>query len=300
MHTSSGNQDFPPTASVGTDFTMSDVSHITGFGDSLRGSYQQQSAGVSQEMAEAGKLVEATLGQGVHKQTGDAELGQGVHKQSSNSKESSGKSHESLQVSDLMGSQTSFGFGFGLTRTHSFPDHMLSTGDLLPPMNRNDSEKEDSNNEYVINDTNETLKDEGHQRQSSTGSILRHSSSESSNHSMTGGFHPVRSRNNTAISGLNDAMSLMSMDSRKSAKSESSSWMENFRSMQSIHSDVMNPSQLMNDDAGSVRSFLSDVSNELNALDLAEPLLPPMIHTDSGLNDSGDFAMAASGNRPDP
>lgn len=131
-----------------------------------------------------------------------------------------------------------------------------------------------------------------------------------------GGFHPVRERNNTGnISGLNDAMSIMSLDSRKSIKSETSSWLENFRSMQSIHSD-MNPWEAggsgvsgggmgmslvrnqMNDgsDNGSVRSFLSDVSTELNALDLAEPLLPP-IPTDSPLNDSGSDYMVA---RPDP
>jgi len=120
------------------------------------------------------------------------------------------------------------------------------------------------------------------------------------------GFHPVRGRINTATSGINDAMSIMSLDSRKSTKSESS-WLENFKSMQSIHSD-MNPwegggggvnnslKSLVMGDEGSVRSFLSDVSNDLNALDLAEPLLPPIM-TDSGLNDSlGEFMIS----RPDP
>ena len=77
------------------------------------------------------------------------------------------------------------------------------------------------------------------------------------------------------MSGLNDAMSIMSIDSHKlSMKSDNSSWMENLKSMQSIHSDGRN-AFLQHDDTGSVRSLLSDISNDLNALDLAEPLLPP-------------------------
>lgn len=261
------NQDFPPTMSVGTDFTMSDVSAL----------------GESRRMSGIGDSTKTNPPQRL--------VGGGGAKQSTGTTSSSSKSRESFTMSDLT---------FGLSgRTRSFPDLMLSTGDLLPPLQSGDSDKEDSNNE--------AKEQRSGSRRILRPSFHRQSSSESSNHSMASltikGFHPVRGRSNTAMSGLNDAMSIMSIDSRKSIKSETSSWLENFRSMQSIHSD-MNPwdhgaslrgnSQLMGDE-GSVRSFLSDVSNDLNALDLAGPLLPPIL-TDTGLNDSGDFMMV----RPDP
>jgi hypothetical protein len=58
----------------------------------------------------------------------------------------------------------------------------------------------------------------------------------------------------------------------------------------------MLPGRPLGDD-GSVRSFLSDVSNDLNALDLAEPLLPPL-----SLNDSHQYMNRYDQymNRPDP
>lgn len=262
------NQDFPPTTSVATDFTMSDVSTFGDSGKPKPGPKHTNNAGTS---------------------------GQESHKQSTGTTSSSSKSKDSFNMSGF--SDLSLPFGHS-GRTRSFPDLMLSTGDLLPPLPSGDSEQEDNNI------------DEAKEERSSSGRILkppyhRQCSSESSNNSMTSltlkGFHPVRGRSNTGMSGLNDAMSIMSIESRKSMKSETSSWLENFRSMQSIHSD-MNPweqrgasGHMLGDDAGSVRSFLSDVSStELNALDLAEPLLPPIL-PDVGLNDSGDF-MA----RPDP
>lgn len=107
------------------------------------------------------------------------------------------------------------------------------------------------------------------------------------------GFHPVvRSRTNTAVSGINDAMSIMSLDSRKSIKSDASSWLDNFRSFQSIQSD-MNPWEAPTGEslirpAGDEGS-LSDVSYDMTALDLAEPLLPPLT-----MNDSYEFM------KPDP
>jgi hypothetical protein len=65
--------------------------------------------------------------------------------------------------------------------------------------------------------------------------------------------------------------------------------------MQSIHSDML-PGRPLGDD-GSVRSFLSDVSNDLNALDLAEPMLPPL-----SMNDSHEYMNRYDQymNRPDP
>jgi len=47
---------------------------------------------------------------------------------------------------------------------------------------------------------------------------------------------------------------------------------------------------------GSMGSLLSDVTPELNALDLAEPLLPP-IDSDHNMNDCHDFMGMR---RPDP
>lgn len=308
----SRSQDFPPTTSVLTDFTMSDISTFgesrSTFVDSIRSNAPNASA-LSEDMQQGAPQ------QGVQSHSGPQPgPGENAQKQSTGTASSSSKSKESFTMSDLMGSNQSLGINFGHSgRTRSFPDLLLSTGDLLPPLPAGDSERD------LLDDPGEEgqegINTDGKEQRSSSGRLLRapfhrHSSSESSNHSMASlrmsGFHPVRGRSNTAMSGLNDAMSIMSIDSRKSIKSENSSWLENFRSMQSIHSD-MNPwestgsgtrgggQMLYGDDTGSVKSFLSDVSNELNALDLAElPLLPPIMA--ETLNDSGNSIPM----RPDP
>lgn len=95
------------------------------------------------------------------------------------------------------------------------------------------------------------------------------------------------------MSGINDAMSIMSLDSRKSVKSDTLSWLDNFHGFQSIHSD-MNPWEAPTGEESLVRpagdeGSLSDVSYDMTALDLAEPLLPPLM-----MNDSYDFM------KPDP
>lgn len=195
---------------------------------------------------------------------------------------------DSITVTNLMASNQSLGMSIGsLVRIRSFPDLMMNTGQPLV------SDKDTS---AYTQEGKQALK-------VSTGSIMRpfhrKSSSASSNTSMASltirGFHPIRDTTNTAISGINDTMSLMSFNSRKENNSESSSWIDNFNSMQSIHSDML-PSRPMGDD-GSVRSFLSDVSNDLNALDLAEPLLPPL-----SMNDSYEYMnrRVEYTNRPDP
>jgi len=339
----SAGSEFPRHTSVATDFTMSDVSTL---GDSRTALPQERNNTVGTfdaSMKASGAMLGKSALLGIfdesmgslmppptdeapkpyHQQevalTGDAEKqprmtgaaagaggGDDPNKQSTGTTSSSSKSRdgESFTMSDLMGS----GFSLGqLGRTRSFPDLMLSTGDLLPPL-QSDSEREEKDSQGPQTRTSSSSSNR-------EGVLLkpfhRHSSSESSTGGNMGGFHPVRGRSNAGhnVPGLNDAMSIMSLDSRKSLKSESSSWLENFRSMQSIHSD-MNPweassgrslsrrngEMIMNDGSdGSVRSFLSDVSTELNALDLAEPLLPP-IDADGGLNDS-DFMGVA---RPDP
>ena len=211
---------------------------------------------------------------------------------------SSSREDGSFTMSDLLGggSNQSLGFSLGsssLGRTRSFPDLTLSSNDLLPPL------PTESERDYYLT----TWANEGKEklRTTSRGRMMRpfhrHSSSESSNQSMTSltikGFHPVRSRSNTAVSGINDAMSIMSLDSRKSVKSDASSWLDNFRSFQSIHSDV-NPWEAPTGEESLVRpagdeGSLSDVSYDMTALDLAEPLLPPLM-----MNDSYDFM------KPDP
>ena len=230
--------------STSTDFTMSDVSAFTASNKS-------------------------------GKNNDPNEIFQGVTKHNSNAtKTGSGNSkEENFNMSDLSLS----GLGFSMGRTRSFPDLMLSTGDInllpaLPAESSGDS-------------------DEATPQRTASGRILRpvpltygrQTSDSSQSGSMTSltirGFHPVRGQANavnaaSAMSGLNDAMSIMSIDSHKmSMKSDNSSWLENLKSMQSIHSDGKNAFQ--DSDSASVRSLLSDISNDLNALDLAEPLLPP-------------------------
>mmetsp|Transcript_28485 Transcript_28485/g.46245 ORF Transcript_28485/g.46245 Transcript_28485/m.46245 type:complete len:608 (-) Transcript_28485:81-1904(-) len=236
-----GKESLPAFMSTATDFTMSDVSSI-GASNLTKSNYDPN------------------------------EIFQGAVKRESNStKTGSGNSRGSFNMSDLS-------FGFSMGRTRSFPDLMLSTGDInLLPALPDESGGDSADVPPQRTSSGRILRPAPvvHARQGSSGS----GSSGSMTSLTIRGFHPVRGRANTqnttsAMSGLNDAMSIMSIDSHKlSMKSDNSSWMENFKSMQSIHSDGRNA--FLHDDTGSVRSLLSDISNDLNALDLAEPLLPP-------------------------
>lgn len=264
---SSQSQDFPSTMSVGgggKDFTDSDIS---AFGrrpsDGASSSDFSGVGGVGGKFRDDSSFNMSDL------------LG--------------GGSNQSLGMSSLLGSSTPLG------RTRSFPDLTLSTNDLLPPLPNAEGSEGDYDITSWANEGKEKL------RTTSRGRMMkrpfhRHSSSESSNQSMTSltikGFHPVmdiRSRCNTAVSGINDAMSIMSLDSRKSVKSDASSWLDNIRSFQSINSD-MNPwesnaggenSCLVRPPIGGDEGSLSDVSYDMTALDLAEPLLPPLTMNDS-------------------
>ena len=263
---SSQSQDFPSTMSVGgKDFTDSDISSAFGRRPSDGASSFDFSGG-------GGKIRDDSSFFNMSDLLGG------------------GGSNQSLGMSSLLGSSTPLG------RTRSFPDLTLSTNDLLPPMPNAEGSEGDYDITTWANEGKEKL------RSTSRGRLMkrpfhRHSSSESSNQSMTSltikGFHPVvdiRSRCNTAVSGINDAMSIMSLDSRKSVKSDASSWLDNFRSFQSIHSD-MNPweanagggenSSLVRPPIGGDEGSLSDVSYDMTALDLAEPLLPPLTMNDS-------------------
>jgi hypothetical protein len=209
-------------------------------------------------------------------------------------------------VADHQRNMSTMTMSLGLSRNFSFPDLFLSTGDLgidEEPLAGRENEKNNSD----PSNGDATLKKTKSGRLFRQSSAHRHSSSESSSIytadsvKLAKGFHPVRGRNNTDVSGLQDAMSLMSMD-HQSFKSEAS-WLEAAKSMQSISSD-MNPwasgegnsLRMTGADDGSIRSLLSDMSNDLNALDLAElPLLPPIHHSNSGLDDSAGFMQ-----RPDP
>jgi len=336
----STTSEFPPHMSVATDFTMSDISTFGKLTDSnqttpldrndtvgtfdasmkmstqsdpplgrsaLLGVFDESTGALVPTKAEEDGPQEyrdrevAVSGDDEKPPKGETEgtNGGAPAKQSTNT--SSSDENKSFTMSDLMGS----GFSLGLSgRTRSFPDLMLSTGAIFPPL-QNDSDREEK--DQTRNSSSSSNRD---------GVLLhpfhRQSSSESSGN--MGGFHPVRRRsitgNNPNVLNLNDAMSIMSLDSRKSIRSENSSWLENFRSMQSIHSD-MNPweagtsgrnssrrnNDMINDGTdGSMGSLLSDVTPELNALDLAEPLLPP-IDSDHNMNDCHDFMGMR---RPDP
>ena len=273
------NRDFPLTTSIGTEFTMSDVTAMS------------QSA--LQRLDDDINFGESTRLNPNAPQAGPYSNQRGQFAK----QDSLGSS--SIMIADLLASNQSFGMSAGsLGRTRSFPDLMLSTGNLLQST-ASDKDSSDCNQEGK-----QPLKTSG-------GSMMRpfhrKSSSASSNISMTSftfkSFHQVRDRTDTMMSGINDTMSLMSFASRKENNSErennseSSSWIDNFNSMQSIHSDML-PHRPLGDD-GSVKSFLSDVSTELNALDLAEPLLPPL-----SMNDSYEYMSRHSEysymNKPDP
>ncbi|KAL7513504.1 hypothetical protein ACHAXN_010606 [Cyclotella atomus] len=211
----------------------------------------------------------------------------------------------SPQEAEPARNESNFSMSLGISRNYSFPDLFLSTGDLgfdeehLAAANeKNDSDPSNGSAKYKKNKSGRLFRQPSAQRQSSLGSNSSIFSIDSLK--MGRGSHTVRGRYNTDISGLQDAMSLMSMD-QQSIRSEAS-WLEAAKSMQSISSD-MNPwgshegnSLRMNErDDGSLRS-LSDMSNDLNALDLAElPLLPPIHQVESGLEDSVGFIQ-----RPDP
>ena len=291
---------FPPTMSVATDFTMSDVSAI---GDSKRLSHLETPASLYPTSHPA-----TTPERQAHQ---DAHNKRSLEKKSS--KSSSGKTEGSFTLSDISMSgmmnlpPASMNFSFGGSgRTRSFPDLMLSTGDY--PLNLPELPSQQHEQDWMQNAAFPPVAEE--KVQLKTGGMLRppvHRQTSSSNDSdsMTSltikGFHPARGRTNTGMSGLNDAMSIMSIDSKKSLRSESSSWLDNFRSMQSIHSDAGNSLKL--GDEASVRSMLSDMSNELSALDLAEPLLPPFQGSGSSFdfNRSDDIVLGNTySNRPDP
>lgn len=212
----------------------------------------------------------------------------------------------SPQAAEPARNLSNLSMSLGLSRNYSFPDLFLSTGDLGLDGEAMPVENEKNNSESSNGDSRH--------KQTKRGSFFRQASghgrsgSESSSIQTVDslklaarGFHPVRGRNNTDVSGLQDAMSLMSMD-HQSFRSEAS-WLEAANNMQSISSE-MNPwgaglegnSLTHTRDDGSIRSLLSDMSNDLNALDLAElPLLPPIRQSESGLEDGAVFLQ-----RPDP
>ena len=308
--------DFPSLAmSVGTDYTMSDVSeftpvsanprHVVAAPQATRPSVPVRDTSLDQ-LKENTKTFEGTT----VRQSSSDKSSLAVSELSVSGLKASAMNVELAtpkeSPADNRPNMSTLTMSLGLSRNFSFPDLFLSTGDLEieeEPLAGAENEK---NNSDPSNggSTHKKTKSGRLFRQSSA---HRHSSSESSSIytadslKLAKGFHPVRGRNNTDVSGLQDAMSLMSMD-HQSFKSEAS-WLEAAKNMQSISSD-MNPwasgegnsLRMAGADDGSIRSLLSDMSNDLNALDLAElPLLPPFHQSNSGLDDSGGFMQ-----RPDP
>ena len=283
------NRDFPLTTSIGSDFTMSDVTALS------------QSA-IQRLDADIGLGESARLNPDHAPRAGRYFNDRGQYaKQDSLGSCSVKTASDSIVIADLLASHQSSSFGLSavsLGRTRSFPDLMLSTGNLLQSTadGRDDSKFKQEGNQPLKTSGGSTMRP-----------YHRKSSSASSNMSMTSltfkTFHQVRERTDTMMSGINDTMSLMSFTSRKEnnsereCNSESSSWIDNFNSMQSIHSDML-PHRPLGDD-GSVKSFLSDVSTDLNALDLAEPLLPPLSMNDSYeyMNRHSEYSYM---NKPDP
>jgi hypothetical protein len=313
MSSSDRRGDFPSLAmSCATDFTMSDVSEFTPVSVTPR----HERPVIPPPVVPV--AYEPTLN--VMKETTQP-LEVAAVRQSSSDKSSLAVSELSVsglktsvmniepvspQAEEPTRNQSNFSMSLGLSRNYSFPDLFLSTGDLgldeeHTPVAENEKNNFDNTNggaKHKKTKSGRLFRQSSAQRQGS----LESSSSIFSIDSlkMGRGFHAARGRNNTDVSGLQDAMSLMSMD-HQSIRSESS-WLEAAKSMQSISSE-MNPwgshegnSLRMNErDDGSIRS-LSDMSNDLNALDLAElPLLPPIHHVESGLEDSVGFIQ-----RPDP
>jgi hypothetical protein len=292
--------------SVGTDFTMSDVSEITPITqnparekevtskDTSLDYLKETTQPLRESSSDKSSLAVSELSMSGFKASGMTELSMSGFK-------ASALNIEPTPV-DQMRHRSNDSMSFGMSRTYSFPDLFLSTGEM--PSDALGIVESDKDNSDPSDETKQKRKKRGSMfRQAGS---HRHSSSESSSIfsvdslKMARGYNP-RGRTGTEVSGLQDAMSLMSMD-HHSLKSESS-WLEAAKSMQSITSD-MNPwasgvgdslRQIHGADDGSVRSLLSDMSSDLNALDLADPLLPPIQHTESGFEDSVGFI-----HRPDP
>jgi hypothetical protein len=197
-------------------------------------------------------------------------------------RQDSGSGSESMEL--LLGSNLSLLLGgSSIARTRSFPDLLLSTGDSIVV--------DDLGETIDLNDKHKTTRMERPYHRKSL-SLLSTSSSIS-----------MASSRGCGMSEVYDTLSIMSVTSRKgdgTDKSETLSWTDAFNSMQSIHSSDMIP-KLNKGEDGSVGSFLSDVSGDLNALDLdmmTDSLLPPLARNDSF--NMGKVKHEHNMNRPDP
>lgn len=302
MSTSDRRADFPSLAmSVGTDFTMSDVSEFTPVSANRREKVVPPPEVPVPKDTSLDYLRETTQPLEVttrHSSSDKSSLA--VSELSVSGLKTSVMNMSVMNVEPMepavehRRNESALSMSLGLSRNFSFPDLFLSTGDLLEEEEPAAASKNGTKHERTK--SGRLFRQTSHRHSSSeSGSIFSVDSLK-----MARGLHQGRGRNNTEVSGLQDAMSLMSMD-HHSFKSEAS-WLEAAKSMQSISSDINpwasegNSLKMHERDDGSIRSLLSDMSNDLNALDLAElPLLPPIHHTESGLDDSAGFF-----HRPDP
>lgn len=261
---------FPHTTSIGTEFTMSDVTNL----DDI---FQSQRLSSDFNFGDTTTIRRGSTNNSGRTGGNDPQI---IHQGAK--RHDSGSSSESMEL--LLGSNLSLLLGgSSIARTQSFPDLLLSTGDSLV-VDLGD-ETIDLNNERktTVKAVNGGRMERPYHRKSlSTSSSISMASSR--------GF------------GM-DSLSLMSVTSRKgdgTDKSETLSWTDAFNSMQSIHSSDMIP-KLNKGEDGSVGSFLSDVSGDLNALDLdmmTDSLLPPLARNDSF--NMGKVKHEHNMNRPDP
>lgn len=276
-------KDFPPTESIGTQFTMSDVTALD--------EDQVQRLNSNFSFDDATQRMSGN-------NSGELLINQGA-KHFSNKVSVGISGLDSITMGDLMESNLSLSLG-SIGRPRSFPDLLLSTGSLmvepmLDEMEHLEGNKTECRHELKVTN-GRMIRPPYHRKSSSSSSISMASST------MRGFNSANRDRVDTGVSGVNDTLSLMSVPSRKGEgtdKSEASSWIDNFNSMQSVHSSDMDPKLIKGED-GSVRSFFSDVSSDTNALelDLVDPLLPPLTRNDSF--NMGNVRPEYNRTRPDP
>ena len=268
---------FPHTTSIGTEFTMSDVTNLDDV-DQIQRLDSDLSFGDTTTVRRGSSNNSGNTG-GNYPQI----IHQGAKRQDS------GSGSESMEL--LLGSNLSLLLGgSSIARTRSFPDLLLSTGDSIVVDDLGETIDLNNKHKTTVKAGNGGRMERPYHRKSL--SLLSTSSSIS-----------MASSRGFGMSEVYDTLSIMSVTSRKgdgTDKSETLSWTDAFNSMQSIHSSDMIP-KLNKGEDGSVGSFLSDVSGDLNALDLdmmTDSLLPPLARNDSF--NMGKVKHEHNMNRPDP
>ena len=269
---------FPHTTSIGTEFTMSDVTNLDDVDQIQR---------LNSDLSFGGDTTTVRRGSSNNSGNTGGNDPQIIHQGAK--RQDSGSGSESMEL--LLGSNLSLLLGgSSIARTRSFPDLLLSTGDSIVVDDLGETIDLNNKHKTTVKAGNGGRMERPYHRKSL--SLLSTSSSIS-----------MASSRGFGMSEVYDTLSIMSVTSRKgdgTDKSETLSWTDAFNSMQSIHSSDMIP-KLNKGEDGSVGSFLSDVSGDLNALDLdmmTDSLLPPLARNDSF--NMGKVKHEHNMNRPDP